>query len=827
MRTRKTLLQFLAVAVGVFVFAAISLAHAATSAEEIPNSPRKSLKVRPSEIRGTIMINGWTGDASNIRVYAIPGDVVSPDGTQPERHRPSRERTAVPKRTSDPNLFTFSIKGLVPRRAYRLGIKLPLDSTGPKVFWRGLMGGIAMSGAPPVAVEGFVARTEVEILDKDGNWVGADNLQFNDPETALRTLRWRSSIPGTVAGELQISTRAFPIKGEFGPCDEPEEGIIYRRELPVGRSGEWLELDSLDFAQILRQGRRVPADGLTTVSFTGDEITTMASPADVSAISERDLQMLSMGAPLYLRIVPITGRGRACDAKKDGVHGWVILAKLPKSVLENSEPPPSPAPADIEPFFQLYTPPVLRKFPDGQVHPTMKGDSTYYVIKDHRLPPCRSWEYGHSGKWPCAFYSWPGATWKYNELTQKWYLVNQYDPLGQIMLDSLTWVQPNQLFKKGDVFTFVWVYSSGSCSGFCLVGEVFTGLVTAAVNGFGDFVTYLAESFESIKDGVATVVADVITFLPVIGDACNLVTSCKNVIKFGIETGLASMGLPPSLPNWEELKAQGMDYLAAEIATEMASATGLPEEVTKLGADATMQLAKDMAQKTIDAMTKNRGSGNGEGYDWVLPYTGMDPAVWKIWIKKKEGVNLPSNLYLRTKGLANFFDLFASPNPFSDNLYVPAEVHLPTEFPSSNVVMVPIVLQPDFSTIPPPKCFGYPVACVPSPNNIFNIPLCYYNFNPSKPVDCKFFGSNYLGVYYRDHWIDNRLDTFSSCLYLQASAGTKKSSFDDFIKQLTDPLFDPWLPYYPPFYDFAAIKAKELAVWAEPFYWAPECNEPN
>jgi hypothetical protein len=816
------------------VLTAGGLARAATPVERRPDPRGRAPEVRPSEIRGTVHINGWAGDPSEIKVYAIPGGAESPEGTRSTPEPRAAERAAALMKTGEPNEFTFSIMGLHPHTPYRLGIELPPNPIRPPVFWRGLMGGIAMSGAPPVAIEGFVARTEIEIRDSQGNWVGADDLQFSNSETALRTLRWKSSIRGTVAGELQISTRAFPIKGNFGSCDEPAEGLIYRKEFPAARSGEWQEIGSLDFSQILRQGRtlpptddRPPTDEVPA-GLSADDMINASS--EVSTISDRDLRMLTIGAPLYLRVVPVTERGRACDVKEDGVHGWVILAKLPRAVSEEPEPP-APIPANIEPLFQVYTPPVLRKFADGQIHPTMKGDSTYYVIKDHKLPPCKSWEYGNSGKGPCAFLSWPGATWKYSDLTHQWYLVNQYDPLGQIMVDSLTWVEPNKLFHTGDVFTFKWVYySSGSCSGFCLVGEVFKGLVTAAVTGFGDFATYLAESFESIKDGVATVVADVVTFLPVIGDACNLVTSCKNVIKFGMETGLASMGLPPSLPNWNELKDQGMDYLASEIATEMASATGLPEEVTKLVADQTMKLAKDMAQKTMNAMTKNQGSENGVGYDWVLPYSGIDPAVWKIWVEKKEGVNLMSNLYLRTRGFASFFDLYInSGNPFIDNLYVPGEIHVPTEFPSSNVIMVPILLRPDFSTIPPPKCLqspGYPVTCIPSPN-VFNIPQCLTGdgYNPFKPYDCKLLGwTNYLGVYYRDYWIDKRLDTFNDCFYLKARADTQKSSIEDIIKQLTDPLFDPWLPYYPPFHDFAVIGADQPAFWTEPFYVGPGCK---
>jgi hypothetical protein len=180
------------------------------------------------------------------------------------------------------------------------------------------------------------------------------------------------------------------------------------------------------------------------------------------------------------------------------------------------------------------------------------------------------------------------------------------------------YLEPNTILPVGYKFAYTIWYTPGSCSGWCVVGQMGAGLVTAAYSGFGNLVTSASEGFESIKDGVAEVVADVVVNLPGIGDACDAWVSCKDVIKGGMEIGLMSMVLPPSLPNWNEIKDQGMDYLAAEIATEMASATGLPPAVMALAADETMKLAKDMAQQTIDEMTKKRGSENGPGYDWMF-----------------------------------------------------------------------------------------------------------------------------------------------------------------------------------------------------------------
>ncbi len=773
----------------------MSLLPARAAAQEYEPPHGRSGQVVPSEIRGTLRLNGFTGNATEIKVHAVPGGVASQDGVGRNPDPRAAERTARLTRTAEPGLFQFSIQGLHAHAAYQLAIEFPPTPVQPKVFLRGLVGGMAMSGGPPVALEGFVARTEVEIQDSQGAWVGADNLQFNNPDTALRTLRWKSDIPGVVGGELQISTRRFPIRGEFGACDEPEGGVIFRKQL-ASRGDEWQEIASLDFGAILRGGRIAPPDDRIP---PGASALSEVSSTEVSTVSEKDLKLLALGAPLYLRVVPVTERGPACNIKEDGVHGWVILAKVRPPQVGNEPPPPS-SPWNIKPVFQQYTPPSLPQWNDGLRHPNMGGDAAYYVTKEHKLPVCKSWQYGN--KW-CGQYP--------------------YDPVGQILVD-IDRFPAGSVLNQGTLFSFVWIYTHKSCSGWCIVGEMFNGLVTGAFNGFGDLVTYLADQFEAIKDGVAGVLADVVTWLPGIGEACNVV-SCKDVIKAGIEVGLASMGLPPSLPNWNELKDQGVDYLASEIATEMADSTGLPEAVTKLAADEVMNLTQDMAQKTVDAMSTKQGLDQGLGYDWFLPYSGMDPGVWTIWIQKRPEAKLMNNIYLSATGTANFSDIYLG--NFWGNLYHSTSVHVPTQFPASNFIRLPVVLQPDFSTIPPPKCYwtpGYGYMCMPHPNP-FNIPVCVTSdgYSPFKPVDCAPW-SNYIGVYYRDYWIDQRWHQFMQCVNLQAYAFTPKSSIWDILQALTDPAYDPWLPYWPPFFDFARVGADKQQPWNGNIYLDPYCT---
>jgi len=59
-------------------------------------------------------------------------------------------------------------------------------------------------------------------------------------------------------------------------------------------------------------------------------------------------------------------------------------------------------------------------------------------------------------------------------------------------------------------------------------------------------------------------------FVP--GELCG--KQCLGTI---LDGGLASMGTPPSIPDFDQLVNQGMDYLAQQAAMQV----GIPEEVTK------------------------------------------------------------------------------------------------------------------------------------------------------------------------------------------------------------------------------------------------------
>lgn len=255
---------------------------------------------------------------------------------------------------------------------------------------------------------------------------------------------------------------------------------------------------------------------------------------------------------------------------------------------------------------------------------------------------------------------------------------------------------------------------------------------------------------------------------------------CEEYVKEGIEYGLVSMGVPPSLPSWTELKDQGASYLA----TQVASATGDP---TGIMADMTKEQLLDMVEETNEVQTANRG-GNDPRYDWVVPYLGFEPPVWTISVKKNVEGDLPKNLVLRIK-----------PTP----LFAGLNVRMPYRFPDeSTLLKIPVVLPPNTSGIPAPRCTTNPyweTNCVPDPS--LSEPLCigqYVDYQGLQSVALPCDAVNHPGIYYREAWLQQRFYP-TSCVLLNAVSYTDTGGI--------------YLLLQPPFKAAAALVPALSASW--------------
>jgi len=129
-------------------------------------------------------------------------------------------------------------------------------------------------------------------------------------------------------------------------------------------------------------------------------------------------------------------------------------------------------------------------------------------------------------------------------------------------------------------------------------------------------VDYVKNAYGDIKAGAIAYVADHVPLVPE-----KYRDKLKDVLTVMVDTGLASMGIPPTLPNFEELTDLGIDYLA----TTALESAGVPaNEITK---DMVKQLGDGIADSVNFAATKGN-SPNPMGWNFVRqnPSTMFRPA---------------------------------------------------------------------------------------------------------------------------------------------------------------------------------------------------------
>ncbi|MEW6622965.1 MAG: hypothetical protein AB1420_07550 [Bacillota bacterium] len=112
------------------------------------------------------------------------------------------------------------------------------------------------------------------------------------------------------------------------------------------------------------------------------------------------------------------------------------------------------------------------------------------------------------------------------------------------------------------------------------VGDFFSSVfnfITGVLN-------WVSNAWDSIK---ATCINIVAAAIPFCGD------TCKAGLNMALNAGLAALGIPPSIPNFEQLLEGGVEYLAATIAEE----AGVPADVVKAGLDKLLDEAEGAGSK--------------------------------------------------------------------------------------------------------------------------------------------------------------------------------------------------------------------------------------
>jgi hypothetical protein len=122
-----------------------------------------------------------------------------------------------------------------------------------------------------------------------------------------------------------------------------------------------------------------------------------------------------------------------------------------------------------------------------------------------------------------------------------------------------------------------------------------------------DFFTWVAKTYNKIKSAVVDFVAN-IGCSAFSGDAKD---TCKAAVNLGVNIGLAYLGIPPELPEFDQLLDQGLEYAAQAAISEVTGCDPLcqdsirkgldllahPDKLVNEGLDYGLQLAQDELEK--------------------------------------------------------------------------------------------------------------------------------------------------------------------------------------------------------------------------------------
>ena len=573
---------------------------------QLPRPNPLPLPPRAQPMTGTITIWGCSPLPSEMKLYLatqmplVPdanGNLPPPPTNDEDGNDLSRMRLARIDTTQDPHIYSFRFEAVKTGKLYRMGIAM--NSTRcPKTVWRGPKRGYVVGGdLRPINLEGFAMRTQTEVLATRGQnsiWVGVDRLDF-DPQASQRILRWRTDVPGAVAGQVQIAAKRFP---DGSPQQNPPP-LLASFNVPLNPQG-WAQLPPIDVNQLgqTQCDPQNPNQCTPALGLLGNEIRS--------------------GLPLYVRVVPVDGAARPIpEGLTSGISSHVKLAHVGFGDLV----PPPPSPPPVPPLdFQIWS-------DLAQPEKELPYHAKCYVVTDtHHLASD-------------ARYNFFGDPWG-------WMAVNYGG------------ASPDTDLTPGYFFC---VHSSG--------GGFFDDLFDA-VSGFfdalADAVDYVAKLYEEIKEKVVSVLTDLIGDLGCPSDICG------PLVEYAVDSGLAAMGLPPSLPDWNQLVDEGFDYLAEEAAEEV-------------GGYVDKDTVKAFMRTVIDSMKKTRGT--------VAP-----------WLTEDDGFRAPAFNMILSKNPAYTGD---TPN----RLHIPAQqyyfgsnVPLPAQLlDAGSPVFIPVQLLPNFSPFAPPS----------------------------------------------------------------------------------------------------------------------------
>ena len=137
------------------------------------------------------------------------------------------------------------------------------------------------------------------------------------------------------------------------------------------------------------------------------------------------------------------------------------------------------------------------------------------------------------------------------------------------------------------------------------VWDAISDFFSDMVGFLSDLANWVSSAYADLKSGLVAFVAQHIPFVP-----DSLRDELEDALMAMVDYGLASIGLPPSLPNFDELSSMGTDYLAA-VALEQA---GMPVNADAIAA---IQEVGGTIATEVSKAAGSGGSPNPMNWDFI------------------------------------------------------------------------------------------------------------------------------------------------------------------------------------------------------------------
>ncbi|MCA9315718.1 MAG: hypothetical protein KDB73_09520 [Planctomycetes bacterium] len=188
--------------------------------------------------------------------------------------------------------------------------------------------------------------------------------------------------------------------------------------------------------------------------------------------------------------------------------------------------------------------------------------------------------------------------------------------LGAFLQSLVRVHDPKPLWRAGHKITMTY-------------GDPHRDLLETIVGAVVDFVDWVARAVDWVAEAYAAIKASAVGFI------CSADSSgtCDTIAAMALDAALASLGVPPDLPTFDELVEMGKGELVSVITREIAAQSPIPgivsEELVELGLEALASGIKDAATG------EGRPGTRGSPWRWMRPDPEFQyrPAVVRVEIR--------------------------------------------------------------------------------------------------------------------------------------------------------------------------------------------------